>query len=252
MTLYSPSFHPGSSTPPPAGGNAALAFPRRINQLKADLIDQAHRVQAMIEAAFDAAFSRDPAAAARVIILDEVIDRVDVDLERASVKLLTDATASAASLAPDDLRMVLTIVKVNNELERIADAGVAIAETVKHLAAMDTHLPDTLRIITNSVVGILRDAAISLERNDPQLAKVVLASEDAIEEFKKAILRDTQVAVSQQRISVDLAFLMHGVSTLCEVMAGHCTNIAEQALYVATGKIVRHMGGHWEEAPLSS
>ena len=105
-------------------------------------------------------------------------------------------------------------------------------------------------VMTNSVIGILRDCCTSLERSDGHLAKVVLASEDAVEAFKRAILRDAQTQVSSGKLSVDAAFLVQELATLCEIIAGHCTNIAEQALYVATGKIVRHMSGRWEEVPV--
>ncbi len=224
-------------------------FAQRAARMKADLAEQARRVQALIETAFDAAFARDPEAARRAIAMDEVIDKVDVDLERAAVQLLTDATREGAHLSPEQLRLVLTIVKVNNELERIADAGVAVAERVPALATQGTPLPDTLRVVTNSVVGLLRDASMSLERNDPALAKIVLASEDAVEEFKKAILRDLTAQVAGRLMPVEYAFLLQELAAICEFMAAHCTNIAEQALYLATGKIVRHMGGHWEEVP---
>lgn len=224
-------------------------FASRAARMKADLAEQARRVQGLLETAFDAAFACDVAAAKRAIAMDEVIDRVDVDLEKAAVQLLTEATREGAQLAAEQLRLVLTIVKVNNELERIADAGVAVAEGVPSLVAQKTSLPDTLRVITNSVVGILRDASSSLERNDPNLAKIVLASEDAVEEFKKAILRDLTSQVANRTMTVELAFRLQELTGRCESMAGHCTNIAEQALYLATGKIVRHMGGHWEEVP---
>jgi phosphate transport system protein len=227
-------------------------FTKRIARLKADLIEQARRVQSLMESAFDCAFARDVAAAQRVAQQDDAIDKVDVDIERAAVQLLSDATASGAALDDQQLRMVLTIVKVNNELERIADAGVAVSETVATLLKLDAHLPDTMRIITNSVVGILRDATLALERNDPHLAKVVLASEVAVEQFKRAILRDAQAAVAAGRVNVDMAFVQQEIATQCEITAGHCTNVAEQALYVATGAIVRHLGGHWQEVPLPS
>ncbi len=225
-------------------------FPDRIDRLQADLAAQGDRVRRLLEAAFDASFARDVRAATAAIALDDDVDRIDVEIERASVALLSEATATGALLSQDMLRRVLTIVKVNNELERIADAGVAVGELVKDLAEQKIALPETIRVMTNSVVGILRDCCTALERNDGHLAKVVLASEDAVEAFKRAILRDAQTQVSSGKLAVDAAFLVQELATLCEIIAGHCTNIAEQALYVATGKIVRHMSGRWEEVPL--
>lgn len=224
-------------------------FNLRIAQLKGELITQGRRVQVLLEESFDAAFARDQAAAARAIASDDEVDRVDVAIERLSVDLLTAATNEGAALAPEQLRMVLTIVKVNNELERIADVGTTVAELVPGLLTQNLVLPDTHRVISNSVVGILRDCVMALDRNDAHLAKVVLASEDAVGAFKRAILRDAQVQASTGKMSVDQAFLIHELATACEITASHCTNIAEQALYVASGKIVRHMAGHWHEVP---
>ncbi len=228
----------------------AQNFSDRIDGLRLQLGDQSRRVRVMIEGAFDAAFAKDQAAAERVVLLDEEIDRVDVDIEKGSVALLTEACGSNATITPDQVRMVLTIVKVNNELERIADAGVVVCEAVKLIAAQSGPMPDTLRVITNSVVGILRDAGTALEKLDGRLAKVVLASEDAVEAFKAAIVRDMTVQIAAGRMSADRAFLVQEITTQCQIMAGHCTNIAEQALYVATGKIVRHAHGHWEEVAM--
>jgi phosphate transport system protein len=224
-------------------------FPARIAALQNDLGVQGRRVQSLLEAAFDAAFARDAAGAAQAIAMDDRVDTVDVEIERKSVALLVEATRSGAALSEDLLRQVLTIVKVNNELERIADAGVAVGELVKDLSKENVALPETFRVMTNSIIGILRDAYTSLERNDGHLAKVVLASEDAVEMFKRALAREIQVQVSGGRMSVDTGFLISEIATLCDIIAGHCTNIAEQALYVATGKIVRHMAGKWEEIP---
>jgi phosphate transport system protein len=225
-------------------------FSIRLDRLKADIVEQSRRVLAMVEAAFDAAFAMDSSQGDRVIKMDESIDKVDVEIERASVALLTDACATGAQLAPEQVRLVLTIVKVNNELERIADVGVSIAEQIKALKQTNLPMPETFRVMSNSVIGILRDVSVALNRVDGKLAQVVLASEDAIEAFKKSILRDSQMKVAKGSMTVDQAFSLQELATYCEVMAGHCTNIAEQVLYVSTGQIVRHLQGHWEKFEL--
>jgi phosphate transport system protein len=226
---------------------SAHGFQQRTDELKATLAAQGLRVQRLLEAACDAAFERSPAAAAAALRLDDDVDRIDVEIEKAAVALLTDATAAGAALAPDQLRTVLTIVKVNNELERIADCGTFIAELVPDLASAGVSLSDAHRVITNSTLGILRDCCQALDRNDPHLAKVVLASEDAVGAFKRAILREANMDVSRGLMSVDAAFCIHELTTLCEMITEHCTNIAEQALYAATGSIMRHMNGQWQE-----
>lgn len=228
------------------------SFQKRIDALKSDLVQQGRRVQAVIEAAFEAVFACDPAAAAAIPRLDEDVDRVDVEIERAAVALLTDAAGQSATMRPEQLRMVLTIVKVNNELERIADLGVSIGEEVRLFAGCGSHLPQTFRVLANSCVGVLRDVTASMDRMDAGLAKVVLLSEETIGQFKHALVRDIHQQISKGTMSLDFASGLQDVAMFCLVMTDHCTNIAEQVMYVASGKIVRHMHGKWEEVTLKN
>lgn len=224
----------------------------RLDQLRADIFAQGRRVQAMVEASFDAMFARDAEAATRAMALDEEIDRVDVVIEQAAVGLLSDACKEGQSLEPPQVRSILTIVKVNNELERIADEGVAICQEVAAFQACGPTVepPRTFRVLANSVVGILRDCVGAMEKRDGKLAKVVLMSETAVEEFKKSLVKDIQQQVAARTMALDEASALHDTAMLCVNIADHCTNIAEQVLYVATGTIVRHMDGRWEEIRL--
>lgn len=222
----------------------------RIDRLKADLIEQGRRVQSLMEAAFEAVFDCDATKASKIPELDEFVDKVDVDIERAAVAILTDCTGQGAAMKPEQLRIVLTIVKVNNELERVADLGVSIAEEVRLFAGCGSRLPVTFRVLANSCVGVIRDVTSAMERMDGDLAKVVLLSEETIGQFKKALVRDVHTQVSKNAMSLDFASALHDTAVFCLIVADHCTNIAEQVMYVATGKIVRHMQGKWEEVKL--
>ena len=227
-------------------------FAKRLELLRAAIAEQGHRVQNILEAAFEAAFAKDPAKAALVQAQDDVIDRVDVEVEKAAVALLTDATHENAKLDASQLREVLTIVKINNELERIADAAVDIAERAESLKMNNGQIPETFRVMANSVVGILRDATQSYNRSDARLAKVVLQSEDAVEAFMVAIVKDAERQIASGKMTVDFAFCLHQIANECCSVADHCTNISEQVIYSVTGAIVRHLEGGWVEVPRSA
>lgn len=222
-------------------------FQIRVAQIRGELVQQGRHVQAMLEAAAEALFARDVARARLVAAEDDAIDATDVEIERASVALLTEACRDGANLSPDQLRAILTVVKINNELERVADEVAEIAEAVGALSAFPLPLPDTFRVVSNSVVGILRDVCTSYDKSDPRLAKIVLQSQDTAAAFKRAIMRDAEVRIRAGQIGPDFAFLMHEIATSFERIADHCTNVAEQVIYAATGAIVRHEKGHWVE-----
>jgi phosphate transport system protein len=104
-------------------------------------------------------------------------------------------------------------------------------------------------VLCNSVIGILRDVNRALERSDAGLARIVLHSEDAVEQFKSALLRDAEQQIADGTMTVDVAFSLHEIASQCERMADHCTNIAEQIIYAATGAIVRHTDAGWVDVP---
>lgn len=224
---------------------------KRLAQLHADIAEQGGRVQALLEAAFEAVFTRDVELAKRVIGLDDAIDRVDVAIEQAAVAIMIDAMHCGIRLSTSQLRDVLTIVKVNNDLERIADMGVNIASLVTaSFKEIESAVPETFRVMANSVIGIMRDANAAVRDGSAMLAKVVLQSEDAVEAFKAAIVRDAEEKIAAGEMPIDFAFTLHEIANQCERMADHCTNIAEQVLYSKTGAIVRHMDGGWVEVGL--
>lgn len=225
-------------------------FVLRIDRLKADLCEQGRRVGTMLEDAVEALFERDHEKAARVVAADEIIDRVDIEVERTAVRLLKDVAAQVAVLDDHQLRMVLTVVKINNELERIADAAVDIAEMTRAAEYPAGSIPPTFRVMANSVIGLLHSTSRSFDRLDMQLARTVLASEETVGEFERMILRDTQRGLADGDIALDTAFALHAMAARLESINDHCTNIAEQVIYVATGAIVRHQGGRWSEPQL--
>ncbi|MGP1272484.1 MAG: phosphate signaling complex PhoU family protein [Phycisphaerales bacterium] len=229
-------------------GSPTGDFISKLSAIKAELDAQGRRVLDLCEAAFDAFFSDDVPAARRVIDLDEPIDRADVRIENMSVELLHEAARVSNELPPEKLREVLVVVKANNELERIADCAVTIAEEVA--GRQGAALPDTLRVMTNSVLGVLQDACRCLELGDADIAKRVLRSEDTILGFRKALRQAAERQIASGDMTVQTGFVLHELSCACEHMADHAVNIAEQVLYLVTGTIVRHCETGWIEVNL--
>ncbi len=222
-------------------------FGRRIDDIRAKLTEQGRTVVSLVDAAIEAFYARDAAEAEGVVAEDDRVDRVDVEIERESVELLIRTAVCACNLDAGHIRRLLTIVKINNELERIADAGTDIAELVTQLACPETKFPETTMVMTNSVRGLLRDAVACYESFNPKTARVVLQSEHVVMSFKAEILQKAEQRVADSTMAVDSAFNLHELVSLCMLIADHCTNIAEQVIYEQTGMIVRHMDGHWEE-----
>ena len=215
-------------------------FGRQLARLRDDVVTQGNRVLDMTTRAVESYFDRDVDKARGVVSGDSVIDKVDVEIERASINLLT-----LGEKDEHNIRAVLTIVKVNNELERIADLAVNIAEASLDSGQTNEVVPATFRVMANSVIGMLRDTNQSLGRVDATLAERVLSFDDTVDRFKTEISLDAQQKVASGKFGVKFAFRLMTVVKSLERMADHCTNICEQLIYLETGRIVRHMPEGW-------
>lgn len=217
-------------------------FAGQLARLRDDLVTQGNRVVDLALRAVESYFDRDVDKARAVVSGDTVIDKVDIEIERASINLLMIGEKNEHSI-----RAVLTIVKVNNELERIADLAVNIAEVSLDSGQTNEVVPATFRVMANSVIGMLRDANQSLGRIDAQLAERVLAFDDTVDQFKREISLDAQQKVASGVFGVKFAFRLMTVVKSLERIADHCTNICEQLIYLETGRIVRHMPEGWSK-----
>ncbi len=227
-------------------------FQQRVNDLKGDMMAQVQRVQTLMDRSFEAVFNRDQAAAQSLIQSDDEIDTVDVLIEKTAVKLLQDATRESACLTEQQLREIFTVVKVNNEVERIADLAVEILGHVPTLTTLDEETPATFRVLTNSVVGIVRDAAAAYDGADATLARVVLSSDNAVGMFTNQLLREAEERLVAGTLTVDMAFILLDLARRSQRMADHASNIAEQVIYQTTGTIVRHTPSGWVDSASNS
>jgi phosphate transport system protein len=216
------------------------AFQSKLSQLKNDIVTQGERVFDLTLRAVESYFDMDRAKAAAVVGGDDIIDRADVEIERASIPLLAMGETTEHAI-----RSVLTIVKINNELERIADCAVNIAEVVRDYPNLMERIPPTFRVMSNSVIGMLRDANRTVADSNVNLAQQVLLFDDTVDRFKREILIDAQEQVANGAFSVQFAFRLMSVTKSVERIADHCTNICEQVIYLESGLIVRHRPDGW-------
>lgn len=217
-------------------------FDSSLAKLRQDIVAQGDRVLDITLKAVECYFDGDRAKAAAVIAADEEIDRVDVEIERASIPLLAMGVTDEKSI-----RSVLTIVKVNNELERVADCAVDIAEAVGSEVPLPARIPDAFRVMANSVIGMLRDSNRALADGNTNLAQQVLLFDDTVAMLKKQLVMSAQEQVAAGTLPVEYAFRLLSITKSIERIADHCTNVCEQVIYLHAGLIVRHRPEGWSK-----
>jgi phosphate transport system protein len=208
-----------------------------LEDLKGRIARMSAMVQQVVDQAVEAVLGADAKLAQRVIEGDTKIDDEEVRVEKAAIDLLALHQPAAG-----DLRLITTVIKVNSELERIADCAVNAAQRVLPLAREGEHtVPADLRLMCSSVAATLREAIRAFNRSDVDLARQVLRSDDMVDALYHQIVQDMLARIESdgRRAGADLANIM--IAKNLERIADHCTNIAEDVIYIHTGRIIRHL-----------
>lgn len=211
-------------------------FLDRLEHLKGHIARMTAMVQAAVEQSVDAVYSLDQNLMQQVIAGDARIDEEEVKVEQEAIALLALHQPTAC-----DLRLITTIIKVNADFERIADCAVNIAQRVQFIRHIDNYEPPPdLRVMSNAVTSTLRDTIRAFNLGDEELAKKVVGGDHVHDALYNQIVQDmlSNMQSQAQHSTRDLSNIM--MAKNLERIADHCTNIAEDVIYVHSGRIVRH------------
>jgi phosphate transport system protein len=207
-----------------------------LDDLKARVARMSTMVYQIVETAVEAVLQADAKLAQEAINQDDRIDAEEVEVESSCINLLALQQPAAG-----DLRLVTMIIKANSDLERIADCAVNVAQRVLPLARQDHYdPPQDLQLMCNSVLATLRDTLKAFNLQDEALAKQVLRSDDVVDALYHQIVQDmlNMMEHDGQQANTDLSNIM--IAKNLERIADHCTNVAEDVIYVQSGRIIRH------------
>ncbi len=196
----------------------------------------ANLVEDMIQEACDAVFHLDADLAAQVIRRDREIDAEEVGIEAEVIRLLAEFRPAGS-----ELRLLCAILKVNSDLERVADCAVNIAERASHLDRRElSGLREIREMLGPVVTRMLHHAVQAYVTQDAAAAREVFTHEHAADAFYSHII---QTIVAEDSVSPDTmaAYLdLLSVAKNLERIADHATNIAENVIFLTSGRIVRH------------
>ncbi|MFN0136812.1 MAG: phosphate signaling complex protein PhoU [Phycisphaerae bacterium] len=211
-------------------------FVSLLDELRRRSLRMASEVEDMLHEACEVVFESDAAMAKRILSRDREVDSEEVAVETETIRLM--ALYQPVGI---DLRLLCTVLKVNNDLERIADCAVNIAERSKHLeiqplAARNMQLKQMCPLVRR----ILRNAVHAYSMEDAEAARQVRKDDDTVDELYAEIIRNivADASASPENMAGHLDVL--SVAKNLERIADHATNIAEDVIFLTTGSIIRH------------
>ena len=209
---------------------------REIDRLKQMLMSLCEVVEKNLRRAVESIRQRDAKLAKTVIDMDVEIDHLEVDMEEECLKILALYQPVAI-----DLRFIITALKINNDLERIGDLAVNLAEHSTFLAGRPkTNVPFDFDAMIEKTELMLRKSLDALVKMDSKLAYEVCAADDEIDAMDRQMQLIAQDAVHTYPDQTECLMHLRSASSHLERVADHATNIAEDVIYMIEGRIVRH------------
>ncbi len=209
---------------------------REIDKLKARLLNLSAVVEDSVHSAVQSVMERSTSIAEQVIASDNRIDAEEIAVEEECLKILALHQPLSA-----DLRYIVAVLKINNDLERIGDQAVNIARrslTLTQLPQVDE--PFDVLGMARHVKSMLREALDALVNLDAALAKKVCQMDGEVDEIHRQAYQKSYSVIKAQPEQAETMILYLSVSRNLERIADLAENIAEDVLYMISGEIVRH------------
>ena len=207
-----------------------------LDVLHQEILAMSAMVEKMIDDAYHALQEQDADLADAVIQSDVEVNQREVQIENQCLEILARQQPVAA-----DLRRTIIVLKINNDLERIADLAVNIAERVKSLSQLD-RIPvlETLRKMADTAIAMVGAALDAFVHLDAEAAREVCLRDDEVDDANRQVIDRLRRVMQTNSESIEAALHYFSASRHIERMADHATNIAEDVIYLVEGEIARH------------
>jgi phosphate transport system protein len=209
---------------------------RDLDNLQRHLMALAASVEEAIFKGTRALQERNAALAGEVVEGDSAIDQEENYIENECLKMLALHQPVAI-----DLRRIIVALKINTDLERMADLAVNISERALALAEMPgIAVPDKLQRMTDMTISMVRQSLDAFVLLDTEQARRVIRLDDEVDRYNREIITELIGQMQQSAEQVPACMAFFSAVRQLERIADHATNIAEDVVYLIEGEIIRH------------
>ena len=212
-------------------------FEQELEELKQRLLWMAGLAEKSVHKAVQALFEKKEELANEVIEEENAINEMQIEIDERVISLLALQQPMAV-----DLRFILSVSRSNNDLERIGDQAVNIAQGVLRILRHPQVKPYVdLPRMSSLVEGMVHDSLNAVVHRDAELARSVLVRDDEVDHVRDQIFRELLTYMMENSAVIFPAFELVLVAKNLERIGDHATNIAEDVIYMVAGRDVRHL-----------
>ncbi len=212
-------------------------FERDLEELKQRLLWMAGLAEKSVHQAVQALFEKNEDLARKVLEEEAAINEMQIEIDDRVLRLLALQQPMAV-----DLRFILSVSRINNDLERIGDQAVNIAQSALRILRHPQVKPYVdLPRMSALAEGMVRDSLNALVQHDSELARSVLVRDDEVDRLRDQIFRELLTYMMENSAVIFPAFELILVAKNLERIGDHATNIAEDVIYMIAGRDVRHL-----------
>jgi phosphate transport system protein len=214
----------------------SLHFLREIKRLNKHLIELSDIVEEQVGQSIQAITEIDKLPAHKVIAEDSGVDRAEIEMEEDCLKLLALHQPVA-----NDLRLIIAVLKINSDLERIGDHAVIIAEEAITLASLpNIDVPEQMFELSAQARMMLKKSMLAFVESDMEVARNVLSLGQNIRQLTEKIHRGQVELIKAAPEETEQRLSILKISRQLQRIADHATNIAEDIIFLMQGDIIRH------------
>jgi phosphate transport system protein len=215
-----------------------ILMQKEFEKVKKGILTLSALVEESVNRSAKAAIERNRDVAQAVINSDGEIDAMEIDVEEECLKILALHQPVAA-----DLRFIVAVLKINNDLERVGDLAVNVCENALAMSDLPpTKIPFDLAGMAEKVRLMVKESLDALVNLDEKTAGRVCVMDDEVDEINRQMYSQVKESILSHPNDIEALIHLLSISRHLERIADHATNIAQDIIYLIRGEIIRHQG----------
>lgn len=212
-------------------------FLHELTQLNKKLLKMSAMVEDRVRRAANVIESKNREAIQAIILSDYEVDDMEIEVEEDCLKILALHQPVAR-----DLRFLVSVIKINNELERIGDIAANIAKRVDNISKFNH--PEAVSydfsVMTDKVLEMLKKSIDALVNNDTKIARSIFLDDDVVDKCRNRCYEDIKARIIKDPDHPGYHINTYLLARHLERIADRAVNIAEEVIYSVEGTITRH------------